>query len=119
MDRFNGKTEQQILEIMGESVRGSRIAQELTLKELASMSEISEMNLSRVENGKTNPTILTLYRIFKSLNREKEIEKLFPEPTKSPLIMSKQAKSKDHESLPQRVRKKKENEDDEEWSWEE
>jgi transcriptional regulator with XRE-family HTH domain len=119
MSKFSGKTEQQILEIIGRSIRGSRIGQELTLKELASISEISEMTLSRIENGKTNPTILTLFRIFKSLNREKEIEKIFPEPNKSPLIMSKQAKSKNHETLPQRVRKKKENEEDEEWSWEE
>jgi hypothetical protein len=60
-----------------------------------------------------------LLRIFKSLNREKEIEKLFPKPSKSPLIMSKQAKSRDKDTLPQRVRKRKEKGDEEEWSWEE
>lgn len=116
MTGFREKTEQQILSTIGESIRGSRIAQDMTLEELAKMSDINKMTLSRIENGKTNPTIMVLFRIFKSLNREREIEQIFPPPTESPLLLSKQAKSRDNNTLPMRVRKK--DTSDEEWSWE-
>ena len=106
-----------ILQVMGESIRGARISQELTMKELAEKSEISATSLSRIENGKTNPTFLVLVRIFKALGREKEMANLFPAPSLSPLYMSKVAKSRKEITPPQRVRKKKIEEG--EWSWEE
>lgn len=75
------------------------------------------MSLSRIETGKTNPTLLVLIRIFKALGREKEITNLFPKPTLSPLYKSKLAKKQRSTEAPQRVRKKKI--EDKEWKWEE
>ena len=90
---------------MGESIRGTRISQELTMKELAEKSEISVISLSRIENGKTNPTLLILIKIFKALGREKEILNLFPPPNLSPLYLSKLEKKKG--TSPRRVKKRK------------
>ncbi len=107
----------EILQEMGGSIRGARVSQELTMKELAKKSEISVTSLSRIENGKTNPTILVLVKIFKALGREKEIANLFPAPSLSPIYLSKLAKNKKERTPPQRVKKKKIKE--KEWKWEE
>lgn len=107
----------QVLQEMGDSIRGARVSQELTMKDLADKSEISVTSLSRIENGKTNPTIMILIRIFKALGREKEIANLFPEPSLSPIYLSKLAKNKKEQAPPQRVRKKKV--EKKEWKWEE
>jgi transcriptional regulator with XRE-family HTH domain len=114
MQSFKDLSEKDILKHIGESIRGARVASELTLEELSKKSEINKTTLSKIENGKTNTTILVLYRIFLSLNREKEIENLFPKPSTSPLLMSKLEKK--IPKLPQRVRKGKKKKS--EWKWE-
>ena len=73
---FEAMNTDHILQKMGDSIRGARVSQELTMKDLAEKSEISVTSLSRIENGKTNPTIMILVRIFKALGREKEIANL-------------------------------------------
>jgi len=114
---FEAMNTDHILQKMGDSIRGARVSQELTMKDLAEKSEISVTSLSRIENGKTNPTIMILVRIFKALGRQKEIANLFPEPSLSPIYLSKLAKNKKEQTPPQRVRKKKAEE--KEWKWEE
>jgi transcriptional regulator with XRE-family HTH domain len=111
---FKDLREEDILKEIGESIRGARIASNLTLEELSKKSEINMTTLSKIENGKTNTTILVLFRIFTSLGREKEIENLFPEPSASPILMSKLQKK--NLKLPQRVRKGKKKKT--EWKWE-
>ncbi len=115
MSYFENMSEHGILQMIGESIRGARISQELTMKELAEKSEIGTTSLSRIENGKTNPSLLVLIRIFRALGREKEIINLFPAPSLSPLYLSKLAKSKKEKTPPRRVRKKKIEES--EWEW--
>ncbi len=112
---FKEMSEGEILKHIGESIRGARIASNLTLEELSKKSEINPTTLSKIENGKTNTTILVLFRIFTSLGREKEIENLFPEPSTSPILMSKLEKK--IPKTPQRVRKGKKSKS--EWKWEE
>ena len=111
---FNDRSEEDILKHIGESIRGARVASNLTLKELSHKSEINTTTLSKIENGKTNTTILVLLRIFTSLGRQKEIEHLFPKPSSSPILMSKLEKKTS--KLPQRVRKHKKQKS--EWKWE-
>ena len=112
---FKDMSEEDILKHIGESMRGARVASNLTLEELSKKSEINPTTLSKIENGKTNTTILVLFRIFASLGREKEIENLFPEPSASPILMSKLEKK--ILKIPQRVRKGKKGKS--EWKWEE
>ncbi|MCB1583541.1 MAG: helix-turn-helix domain-containing protein [Xanthomonadales bacterium] len=111
---FKSISEEAILKHIGESMRGARVASNLTLEELSKKSEINPTTLSKIENGKTNTTILVLIRIFTSLGREKEIEKLFPEPSASPILMSRYEKKAP--KIPQRVRKGKKKKT--EWTWE-
>ncbi|MCB0407361.1 MAG: helix-turn-helix transcriptional regulator [Bdellovibrionales bacterium] len=113
MKGFKGLGEKNILQLIGESIKGSRIASNLTLIELADKSEISKTTLSRIENGKINTTILVLIRIFTALGREKEIQSLFPQPFESPILRSKQEKKTS--GLPKRVRKTKKEKSD--WFW--
>ncbi|MFP5387191.1 MAG: helix-turn-helix domain-containing protein [Bacteriovoracia bacterium] len=115
MQNFKDFSEEDILKHIGESIRGARVASNLTLEELAQKSEVNRTTLSKIENGKMNPTILVLFRIFTSLDREKEIENLFPEPSASPILMSKLEKRAS--KLPRRVRKGKQKKT--EWKWEE
>ncbi len=115
MQNFKDLSEEDILKHIGESIRGSRVASNLTLEELSKKSEINITTLSKIENGKTNTTILVIFRIFTSLGREKEIENLFPEPSASPILLSKLEKKVP--KLPQRVRKGKQKET--EWKWKE
>ncbi len=115
MLNFKDLSAEDILKHIGESIRGSRVASNLTLEELAKKSEINPTTLSKIENGKTNTTILVLFRIFTSLGKEKEIENLFPEPSLSPILMSKREKK--NPKIPQRVRKG--NKKRSEWAWEE
>lgn len=49
---FKEKNEEEILKQIGESIRGSRIASNLTLNELSNKSEINATTLSKIENGK-------------------------------------------------------------------
>lgn len=115
MQNFKDLSSKDILKLVGESMRGARVASNLTLEELSKKSEINITTLSKIENGKINTTILVLFRIFTSLGREKEIESLFPEPSASPILMSKLEKKVP--KLPQRVRKGKKKKS--EWKWEE
>lgn len=114
MSNFREMSEGDILKYIGESIRGARVANNFTLEELSQKSEINVTTLSKIENGKTNTTILVLLRIFTSLGREKEIENLFPAPTASPILMSKLEKKT--LKLPQRVRKGRKKKT--EWKWE-
>jgi transcriptional regulator with XRE-family HTH domain len=113
MHEFKTANEDELLKHIGASIRGSRIAGNFTLEELASKSDINITTLSKIENGLINTTILVLIRIFSSLGREKEIQNLFPAPTTSPILLSK-IKNKANK-LPQRVRKQKKIKSD--WKW--
>lgn len=106
--------ESALLVIMGKSIRGMRISANLTLEELSSKCEVSKITLSKIENGKSNPTILTLVRIFRALGREGDLWSVFPEPKISPINITKQAS----QSLPRRVRKKKTTQQQpKKWKW--
>lgn len=61
------KTE--ILKIIGKNIQRIRIDKGLTQVDLVGKIEaqIDTTNISRIEKGRTNATILTLYRISKAL----------------------------------------------------
>lgn len=55
-------------QIAGKKVKAMRITKRLTQAQLSEMTGIQRPNLSRLENGKTNPNIETLSRIAIVLN---------------------------------------------------
>lgn len=52
----------------GKRVKAMRISKGITQAQLSEMTGIQRPNLSRLENGKTNPNIDTLYRIATALD---------------------------------------------------
>lgn len=54
--------------LIGRKVRSARTAKGLRLKELAQRSGLSESLLSKIENDKTTPSLLTLHRIASALD---------------------------------------------------
>ena len=59
--------EQSELNTLGDNIRKIRLENHLTQAELAAELDIEKPNLSRIENGKTNPTFLTLKKIARKL----------------------------------------------------
>lgn len=61
-----------VLKIVGAKIKKLRIKKSLTQVELVGKmdGEIDPTNISRIEVGRTNPTLITLYRIAKALEVE-------------------------------------------------
>ena len=55
---------------MIESLIKARIDSGLTQNELSEMTGISQADISRIENGNANPSLKTLQRIAKALNKK-------------------------------------------------
>ena len=60
----------QFLVSLGSRVRRIRKQKGLTQQSLSDLCDIEKANLSRIESGITNPTILTLLKMSKTLNIE-------------------------------------------------
>jgi transcriptional regulator with XRE-family HTH domain len=55
------------LAALGTRIKKLRIEQNLSQQELAGICDFEKTNMSRIENGGTNPTILTLLKISAAL----------------------------------------------------
>ncbi len=53
---------------IGLKIRSIREGKNLSIMDLADMLDIEYNNLIRIEKGRTNPTIITLYKICQALN---------------------------------------------------
>lgn len=53
--------------IVGENVRRLRLAQKLTQEQLAERAGFTQQYLSELENGKQNPTVVTLFELSQQL----------------------------------------------------
>jgi transcriptional regulator with XRE-family HTH domain len=53
---------------LGTRIRVIRKERSMTQQHLSDLCEIEKANLSRIESGTTNPTILTLLKLSKSLD---------------------------------------------------
>jgi transcriptional regulator with XRE-family HTH domain/quercetin dioxygenase-like cupin family protein len=63
---------------IGVKLRAARRKQKLSLRKLAGRAEVSPSLLSQIENGKTNPSVLTLHNIATAL--DVPITYFFPNP---------------------------------------
>lgn len=61
--------------ILGRKIRKIRIEKKLSLSDLGSMIGMEKANVSRLESGKTNPTLMTLFKVADAL--EVEVEAFF------------------------------------------
>ncbi len=53
-----------------EKLRANRLARCLTQKELAEAADVHHVEISRLENGRNNPTTTTLKKLSKALKLE-------------------------------------------------
>ena len=60
--------EKETLVTLGDKVRQMRLLKNLSQMKLAAMLDTEKTNLSRLENGNTNPTFLTLKKIADMLH---------------------------------------------------
>lgn len=60
---------QELLKIVGKRIQDIRVSKGLTQVDLVGKidGDIDTTNISRIESGRTNPTIYTLYRIANAL----------------------------------------------------
>jgi transcriptional regulator with XRE-family HTH domain len=61
-------SEKEIVNQIGSNIKRFRTFQRIKQVELAEMCGFKKSNLNRIEAGKTNPTIKTLFRISRALN---------------------------------------------------
>jgi transcriptional regulator with XRE-family HTH domain len=52
---------------IGEKIRRLRESKDISQQNLAAICNFEKANLSRIETGRTNPTISTLYKISQAL----------------------------------------------------
>ncbi len=65
---MNNSRNQDYINAFGENLKKLRNERGLSQEKLALLSELDDMQIYRIENGKVNPTISTLYTIAKALN---------------------------------------------------
>lgn len=70
MSNMSSMEKSDLLKNVGKRVQEIRISKGLTQVDLVGKidGEIDTTNISRIESGRTNPTIFTLYRISKALD---------------------------------------------------
>ncbi len=60
-------SEDDMLKQLGKMIRSFRTGKEMTQEDLAAICNFEKARLSRIENGLTNPTIRSLYKICEAL----------------------------------------------------
>ena len=63
-------TDKKFLVSLGERIKEMRLKKEMTQNDLAIQCNFEKANMSRIESGKTNITILTLRKISTALDVE-------------------------------------------------
>jgi len=58
------------LTMLGAKIKEIRLSKEMTQNELAMQCNFEKASMSRIESGKTNVTILTLWKIGKALETD-------------------------------------------------
>lgn len=76
LPNMSSMNKQELLKSVGKKIQNLRVSKGLTQVDLVGKidGDIDTTNISRIESGRTNPTIYTLYRIAKAL--EVELEEL-------------------------------------------
>jgi len=76
---------------LGKKLRAARRAQRLSLRELAAKAEVSASLLSKVENGKANPSVRSLHSIADALSLPVHI--FFPEKDEAETVVESEVES--------------------------
>ncbi len=63
-------TETEFLTNLGARIKELRVKKNISQKDLAMECNFEKASMSRIESGKTNITVLTLYKIISALNAD-------------------------------------------------
>jgi transcriptional regulator with XRE-family HTH domain len=66
MEKYTA-AEKQFLILMGRKIKKTRKARGLIQEQIAAMTKSEKANLSRIESGKTNSTVMTLKKIAEAM----------------------------------------------------
>ena len=69
---------------LGKKLRAARESRNLSLRELAGRADISASMLSQIENGKSNPSVRTLYNIAAALDMP--VDAFFPNRSEADMV---------------------------------
>ena len=61
-------TSAELSKILGNRIRKLREERNISQQNLAEMCNVEKSNMARIEAGRTNPTLLTMYKISSALN---------------------------------------------------
>lgn len=61
-------TSSEIIKIIGQNIKKFRSERDMTQQDLAAICNFEKANLARIEAGRTNPTVSTLFKISEALN---------------------------------------------------
>ncbi|MBL6991946.1 MAG: helix-turn-helix transcriptional regulator [Bacteriovoracaceae bacterium] len=114
MDNWNTKSDEQLIKIIGESLKGRRIKKNISQEELSRLSGISAASITRIETGKGNISLSNLLSVFKALEMANELKAIFKKLETSPALLARATAQKTQ----MRVRRlKKSQGKDENWQW--
>lgn len=103
----------QIAADLGETLTRLRLAQNVSQSELADKAGISERTLRRLEAGE-GCTLDTLIRVMQAMELAEQLATLLPDPGIMPVERMARGGRE-----PKRVSRKRHEQDDEGWSWDE
>lgn len=61
------ENQKNVLKIIGEKIKSHRLSKGISRTQLAIDLNTDEKHIRRIENGEVNPTLISLFKIFKSL----------------------------------------------------
>lgn len=115
MGSWNEKSNQELLRLLGSSLKGRRLQKDISQEELSELSGVSKPSITRLETGKGNISLLNLLSILKSMEMADELKLIFKNPEASPSLLSKGRWKK----MKERVGRPRGNdkETDQNWTW--
>lgn len=106
-------TDEVILAELGERIAQYRIGRQLTQAQLAKQAGVSKRTIERIETG-NSAQMSSMIRVFRVLDLLPGLEQLIPEIGPRPMDL---LKLQGKERKRAYTRRRKENESDQKWSW--
>jgi len=110
---WNKETTSRLLEVIGQSVKARRVANEISQEALAKLSGVSQASIVRFETGKGNISLENLLLILKALEMADELKVIFKEKEIAPSLLAKATTKKTKE----RFRKSQKNSELKSTAW--
>lgn len=116
---FNHLSDQMVLEAIGQRFKASRLNRDLSIKDLADMSGLTDKTISNLEKGKKSVGLLNIISVLRAMDMLEELEGFIPEPPPKAAAIVRQDSM--HAKPRQRASKKSQSEQapnkETSWTW--